>query len=145
MRPFLEPVNGAERKIRRHPALPADQFRAAPHIVNHPRRQPHMIRIAPDLAGVARQGRDQIANICSTQLDQQIGFRHLAPKFRLNDVALETGGQRLERVQNQKMRADVDGMPVMLMRNENHAWTLFRQNSGNDFDRQSPMCPVLFP
>ena len=63
MQPLAEPVNRGKREIRRRPALPANQFRAAPHIVHHPRRQPRMIRIAPHFADMTCQCRDKIANI----------------------------------------------------------------------------------
>ena len=44
--PFSRAVNLREHEMRRRPALPAHQFRAAPHVVLHPGRQQDMIRIA---------------------------------------------------------------------------------------------------
>ncbi len=143
-RPPLQMANRAKRKIGRRPALPAGKFRASPHIVNQPRRQTCVIRIPPHFAGVTRQRRHQIASLRGIQFHQQIGIRHRPPKFRLDDVALTTGGQGFQRVQNQKMRANVRGMPVVLVRDKNHARTLLRQNLGNDVDRRFPLRRFLF-
>ena len=114
MRPLAEPVKGGEREIRCRPARPAcvdeaasarrrpaHPFRAAPHVVHHPRRQPRVIRIAPHLADMTRQRRDKVANIFSARFDEQIGIRHLSPKFCFDDVAPETGRQGFKRIQNQ--------------------------------------------
>ena len=70
---------------------PADQFRAAPHVVHHPRRQPRVIRIAPDFADMTRQCRYEVADIFNARFDEQIGIVHLPPKFRFDNVALEPG------------------------------------------------------
>jgi len=104
-----------------------------------------MVGIAPDFARVTRQRRNQITNLRDTQFHQQVGMGHLSPKFRLDHVAVETGGQGLERVQNQKMRAAMHGMPVMLMRNKYRAGTLYRQDFGNDPGHFFPIRAVLLP
>ena len=141
---MAEPVNRGEGKIRRRPALPADPFRAAPHVVHHPRRQQRVIRIAPDFADVKRQRRHEVAHVLDARFDEQIGIGHLPPKFRFDDMALETGGQRFKRIQNQKMRADVRRVPVVFVRNKNRARLLFRQDFGDDFHRRPPR-RAIFP
>src|SRR6185436_18712406 len=53
--PSAQPVEGAERKVRRSAALSAHQFAAPPHIVNHPGRKTKMIGVAPNFPDVKRK------------------------------------------------------------------------------------------
>ena len=151
MRPLAKPVKGGKREIRRRAARPAcvdeaaparrrpaNKFRAASHVIHHPCRQPRVIRISPHFADMTGQRRDKVADIFNGRFDEQIGIRHLPPKFRFDDVAFKIGGQGFEGVQNQKMRANVRAMAVALVREKNHARLLFRQNFGDDFDCRPP-------
>ncbi len=137
-RPFPQPVNRAECEIRRPPAVCANHFRAAPDIVQHPRGQPRVIRIPPHLARMTRQRRDKVGDIRDIRLDEQVRLGHLSPKFRLDNETFKINRQIYQRVQHQKMHADVRRMPVGFVRQKNRARPILRQNPGNRPDRRLP-------
>jgi len=103
-----------------------------------------MIRVAPHFANVTRQRRHQIAYILHVQFDEQVSIRHRPPKLRFNHLTFKIGRQRLQRIQNQKVRADMGGMAVIFVRKKNHAWTVFGEVFRHDRHRRVPVGAILF-
>jgi len=101
-----------------------------------------------DCAGLRRRDTPAAAMRSATSSTpdstSRLGIGHLSPKFRSTTWALETGGQRCQRIQNQKMGADVRRVPVVFVRNKNRARLLFRQDFSDDFDSRPPR-RALFP
>src|SRR5439155_9775217 len=71
--------------------------------------------------------------------NHEIGLGHLSPELGFHEITCEVGGHRCEGVHDKEMSADMRGVPVVLMREQNDARLLRLENIHNDFDTLAPV------
>ena len=141
--PFSNAIKRGEGKIRCYPTLPSYELRAAADIILQPRRQTNVIRIALNLTNMKRQCSKHIGNILSTEFNDEIGRRHLPPKFRFNERGLEIRWHAFEGIHDKEVHPYMSAVPIQLMRKENDARLIFSKQRGNGFDRSIPGLRLL--
>ena len=105
--PAAEAIECGEGKIRSRLALAAYDFAAAADVVLHPGRKKKVESVAADFAFVERGAGDEISDLVGGGFDHQVWAGVRAPVFGLDGVAFEIRAEGCERVDDEKMRADV--------------------------------------
>ena len=99
--------------------------------------------VPPDFTDVERHAGHLVGDILLARLDHQVGLRHLAPVFGLDEEGGEAGRQRRKRVHHEVVGADVGAVPVVLVGEEDRARPVRREDPGDGPDHALPMGRVF--
>jgi hypothetical protein len=138
-------VKRAEGEVWRPLSLPTDEFRAAAHVVLHPRGYEQVVRVPLHLAHVEGQRRHEIADVRRSGFDHQVRVGHRAPEFRLDGLAVEVARLQCKRVSEQMVRADVRAVPIRCMREEHHSGRVAGDDVRDDLDGLTPPRRIAVP
>lgn len=143
MAPTLDPVQDREGEVGRGFALSTHQFTAAAHVIHHPRRQGKVVGVAGDFTDMEGNGGDHVGDVGFAQLQHEIGVVHLAPELGFHEVAGESGGQRRQGVHDEQVGADVSGIPIALVGEDDDARGGFLEDVRDDGHGAAPVFGVL--